>query len=109
VRGTCSVLNTVDRAEHSPLLTGGAVANYLSSLIQCALFAATLVDGDFPEHQQLCNLRRQCEKAANESALYRRQSAQWISWDDVMRTRECCNFEPPAMSRLNTRALDSQA
>ena len=69
-------------------LAWSSMANYLSSLIQCSLFAAAmLADGDFPEHQQLCNLRRQCEKHANEAALYRRQSAQWISWGDVMRTR----------------------
>ena len=79
----CS-FRTGRQAQHSLAPCGGAVANYLSSLIQCALFAATLIDGDFPEHQLLCNLRRQCEKAANESALYRRQS---VSWDDVMRTR----------------------
>ena len=55
-------------------------SNYLSALIQCAVYASTLVDGDVPEHSELCNLRRQCDKYANESTLYRRRSENWISW-----------------------------
>ena len=61
-------------------LQWSSISNYLSALIQCAVYACTLVDGDVPEHSELCNLRRQCDKYANESSLYRRRSDNWIPW-----------------------------
>lgn len=67
-------------------------SNYLNALIQVAPFACTLVDSDevsIPAHEQLCNLRRQCTKQADEDKLYNRKNENWISW-----IGNCCESNP---------------
>ena len=78
--GTLVLLHSLQSANVLCSVRGACRSNYLSALIQCAVYASTLVDGDVPEHSELCNLRRQCDKYANESTLYRRRSENWISW-----------------------------
>jgi hypothetical protein len=70
-----------------PPLKYSSCANYMSSLINAAGYAQTLVD-DPPDDAELCNLRRQCEKEATQQRNYTRRPANWIEWVDVQKTRQ---------------------
>ena len=87
------------------------ISNYINALIQVAPFACTLVDSDdisIPAHEQLCNLRRQCDKQANEDSLYRRKSENWISWTDVQKCRQNAIQQYNAASSEDKRKMIKQ-
>ena len=65
-----------------------SISNYLSALIQSVVYCiATSDEIVTSSYDQICNLRRQCDKLAGQDQLYRRRADNWIEFDDVQRTR----------------------
>ena len=69
-------------------LKWNSISNYISALIQSVVYCiATSDEMVTSSYDQICNLRRQCDKLAGQDQLYRRRADNWIEFDDVQRTR----------------------